>query len=153
MFYNSGISDPNIPLIGVYQPGSKYSGNTLGIFYHHTPVFIGGADEPDVSAIAPRPSKGGDWMLAVDGPAIAKEFYVETGWPDFVFESGYNLRELSEVERYIAENKHLPDVPSAADIAKSGVALGTTEAKLLQKIEELTPVSYTHLTLPTNREV
>jgi len=59
-------------------------------------------------------------------------------WPDFVFDAGYNLRPLSEVENFISLNKHLPDVPSAEAISTNGANLGELNATLLQKVEELT---------------
>lgn len=43
-----------------------------------------------------------------------------------------------QVEKFIASNKHLPDVPSAATVAKDGVDLGENQVVLLKKIEELT---------------
>lgn len=61
-----------------------------------------------------------------------------TDWSDFVFDKQYKLRTLAEVEQFINNNKHLPDVPSAEDVVKSGINLGQMDAKLLQKIEELT---------------
>jgi hypothetical protein len=59
-------------------------------------------------------------------------------WADHVFAKNYDLKPLCEVENYISKNKHLPDVPSAEDVVKDGVDLGKMDAKLLQKIEELT---------------
>jgi hypothetical protein len=55
-----------------------------------------------------------------------------------VFESGYQLWSLSEVDRYIRANKHLPGVPSASEVVSEGVDVGQMQAKLLEKIEELT---------------
>lgn len=64
---------------------------------------------------------------------------VGTGdWSDFVFEDDYKLRGLDEVEDFIAENGHLPDVPSAAQVEENGYDMTTMDATLLQKIEELT---------------
>lgn len=59
-------------------------------------------------------------------------------WPDYVFETDYNLKPLEEVEQFIKSNKHLPEVPSAAQIGKEGVNLGKMDAVLLRKVEELT---------------
>ncbi len=59
-------------------------------------------------------------------------------WADYVFDKGYKLQNLSEVEEYIQKNKHLPNVPSAAEVAKEGVDLVGMDVKLLEKIEELT---------------
>ncbi|MFC1480633.1 hypothetical protein ACFL6E_00075 [Candidatus Neomarinimicrobiota bacterium] len=50
----------------------------------------------------------------------------------------YDLMPLPDVERYIAEHQHLPDVPSAEEVAANGLSLGASQAMLLQKIEELT---------------
>ena len=57
---------------------------------------------------------------------------------DFVFNDNYELKELTEIESFIKENRHLPDIPSGKEIEENGVNLGEMDAKLLQKIEELT---------------
>ena len=59
-------------------------------------------------------------------------------WADFVFESEYKLRTLEEVEQHINEKGHLPGIPSEAEVTENGINLGEMDAKLLQKIEELT---------------
>ncbi len=79
-----------------------------------------------------------DHKLDVNGVIRAKEIKVETNWSDFVFEPGYNLRTLEDLEQYIAQNKHLPDIPSESEVKENGINLGEINAKLLQKIEELT---------------
>lgn len=77
--------------------------------------------------------------LAVNGQVKAHEVIVDiTGWPDFVFDDDYRLRTLEEVARFIAAEGHLPDVPDAETVAREGLAVGTMQATLLQKIEELT---------------
>jgi trimeric autotransporter adhesin len=59
-------------------------------------------------------------------------------WADYVFAKDYKLMPLAEVEQFVKINKHLPNVPSAAEMVKEGNDLGKTDAKLLEKIEELT---------------
>ena len=77
--------------------------------------------------------------LEVNGTIRSKKVKVEaSGWPDFVFEKEYKLRTLEEVENYISKNKHLPEIPSEPEVAENGINLGEMDAKLLQKIEELT---------------
>ncbi|SHF94840.1 coiled-coil domain-containing protein [Dysgonomonas macrotermitis] len=76
--------------------------------------------------------------LDVVGTIRATEVKVETGWADFVFASDYKLRPLEEVKAHIEEHKHLPDIPSEKEVKENGVSLGEMQAKLLQKIEELT---------------
>ncbi|GAA0893132.1 hypothetical protein GCM10009122_28110 [Fulvivirga kasyanovii] len=82
----------------------------------------------------------GSFKLAVEGKIGAREIQVTavTPWPDYVFEEDYNLTDLSEVEQYIKENKHLPGVPTATEVEKDGVNLGEMNVKLLEKVEELT---------------
>lgn len=78
-------------------------------------------------------------LLSVNGKVSAKEVEVTlSGWSDFVFASDYTLRPLSEVESFIAANRHLPDVPSEAQVLENGMNVGEMSATLLQKIEELT---------------
>ena len=55
-----------------------------------------------------------------------------------MFGQNYNLPSLTTVESYINQNKHLPNVPSAAEVEQNGVDLGEMDKILLQKIEELT---------------
>lgn len=80
------------------------------------------------------------YKLAVSGGVLAEKIYLEqeTNWPDYVFSSKYHLRSLEETESYINENSHLPNMPSAAEVEENGYDLGTMNAKLLEKIEELT---------------
>lgn len=76
--------------------------------------------------------------LSVNGKVRAHEVKVETSdWPDYVFEEGYKIGKLEELESYILINKHLPDIPSAKEVEANGVALGEMNKLLLQKIEEL----------------
>jgi hypothetical protein len=84
-------------------------------------------------------STPGDNKLAVEGTIGARRVKVsQNGWADFVFEPDYKLPSLTTLETYIKENKHLPDVPLAADVKKNGLDLGEMNKILLQKVEELT---------------
>jgi hypothetical protein len=77
--------------------------------------------------------------LSVNGNIRSKKLIVtQNGWADYVFNDEYYLRPLTQVERFIKENKHLPDMPTAKEVAKEGVDIGATQALLLKKIEELT---------------
>jgi hypothetical protein len=79
------------------------------------------------------------YKLDVFGTIRAKEVKVDlNGVADFVFKPDYQLRPLSEVEKYIKANSHLPEIPSAAEVAQNGLSLGDMQNKLLQKVEELT---------------
>lgn len=79
-----------------------------------------------------------NYKLEVKGSIRAYEVLVQTGWSDYVFDKNYQLRSLSDVEKYIAQNKHLPDVPSAAEVETNGVQVGQMDSILIKKVEELT---------------
>ncbi len=81
-----------------------------------------------------------DELLAVKGKIHAQEVKVDLAvpGPDYVFDKNYELQTLSELERYISINNHLPDVPAANEMEENGVNLGEINMILLRKIEELT---------------
>ncbi|WP_212002676.1 hypothetical protein [Chitinophaga sp. HK235] len=79
--------------------------------------------------------------LAVDGTIMAKRVKVTQNaaeWPDFVFHPDYALPSLDSTAAFITENRHLPGIPSAQQIAQNGLDLGEMNKLLLQKVEELT---------------
>ena len=55
-----------------------------------------------------------------------------------MFGQEYELRTLEETEQYIAENNHLPEIPSAQEIEENGADLGELVRLQMMKIEELT---------------
>ncbi len=78
--------------------------------------------------------------LDVNGTIHAREVLVDLDFPgpDYVFEEDYNLTSLSELDQYLKDNKHLPEVPSAAEMKKEGVNMVEMDMLLLKKVEELT---------------
>lgn len=78
--------------------------------------------------------------LSVNGGIRANEVRVMTDiqLADYVFEKDYPLMPLQEVEQYVLKHKHLPEVPSAAEVKAHGMDVAEFQNKLLQKIEELT---------------
>lgn len=78
------------------------------------------------------------FMLQIAGSVRTEEVIVETGWADFVFEEQYDLKSLDEVDAFIKQNGHLPDIPPATEVETGGLHVGSISAKLMQKIEELT---------------
>ncbi len=78
------------------------------------------------------------YKLSVLGNIRCTEAVVETGWSDYVFDEKYKLKSLEEVEKFIQQNKHLPNIPSAAEVEKNGLQLGDTQKRMMEKIEELT---------------
>jgi hypothetical protein len=120
---------------------SNYN-STHGIDYRFTqlhagvpfPVLTFQAGNVGIGTVNP------DTKLAVKGTIHASEIKVDLNvpGPDYVFEPDYQLIALSELKAYLYKNHHLPEIPSADQMAKDGLNLGEMNTKLLKKIEELT---------------
>ncbi|HTA82650.1 MAG TPA: hypothetical protein VK783_06955 [Bacteroidia bacterium] len=84
----------------------------------------------------------GSYTLYVAGGILTEQVRVAVAnsgsWADYVFANDYKLKPLNEVEQYLKENKHLPEVPSADEVKDKGIDVVTMDATLLKKIEELT---------------
>lgn len=109
--------------IGTYTPNAKLHLNGVQLIGSNSAV----------------PATG--YQLSVDGKIIAEEVKVQlsTSWPDYVFADDYRLMPIEELEKSIRQNKHLPNIPSAAEVtAEKGIMLGEMNRKLLEKVEELT---------------
>ncbi|MFW0739620.1 hypothetical protein [Flavobacterium sp. T12S277] len=100
--------------------GDVFADSNIGI---GTSVFTDGADT---------------YKLSVKGKIRAEEVRVYTTWADYVFMKDYKLPSLSEVEKYIKENGHLQNVPSAKEVTEKGLQLGDMVKIQQEKIEELT---------------
>ncbi len=80
-----------------------------------------------------------DAKLTVAGEVKCREVKVTVdAGADFVFEDGYQLKEIEEVETFIKENGHLPEIAPAYEMETEGMNVSEMNIKLLQKIEELT---------------
>jgi hypothetical protein len=80
-----------------------------------------------------------DGNFTASGHIMAKQYFTAPvkKAPDFVFEKNYQLPELAEVKKFIATNKHLPEIPSGKVMETHGVEMLDMQMKLLQKVEEL----------------
>lgn len=108
-------SNANLPTVN-WQANDVYSAGRMGI------------------GTAPS----ANYRLAVNGNIRAKEIIVESGWSDFVFNPGYYLAPLEEVEDFVTLHKHLKDIPTEAQVRAEGIGLAEMNTLLLQKIEEIT---------------
>jgi hypothetical protein len=79
------------------------------------------------------------YNLSVDGSIITKELIITSeSWADTVFSKNYSLMQPLELENYINQYHHLPDIPKESDIIQHGINIGSMHITLLKKIEELT---------------
>jgi hypothetical protein len=129
------VSDPTVKAIHVQQQnqsgGTPYPYTDKFVVYANGQTVIGGQQ--------PQTATYNNFALAVNGNIVAKQVLVETSdWADKVFDRSYPLMPLTEVEKYLAANKHLPEMPTECEAIDKGVNLGEMNKLLLQKIEELT---------------
>ncbi|OKS87287.1 hypothetical protein RG47T_2746 [Mucilaginibacter polytrichastri] len=97
-------------------------------------LVIDGAGNVGIGTINPN-----GYKLAVKGLMHTQSIQVDmNGWSDYVFDKEYDLATLKDLKSYIDKNNHLPEIPSADEVARDGINLGEMNAKLLRKIEELT---------------
>lgn len=96
-------------------------------------------------------TKSPDELLTVKGTIHTQEVKVDLQGavaPDYVFENyftgfsgsmpDYEFISLDELEVFLQKNNHLPNIPSAKEMADEGISLKEMNLLLLQKIEELT---------------
>ncbi|MCP4658332.1 MAG: hypothetical protein GY856_23205 [bacterium] len=97
--------------------------------------------DADEFRISKQSISGSEFILQADGDLIITGSLTADGdtFPDYVFESDYSLMPLAELDAYIQEHKHLPNVPTAEDV-DGGKRINMTElqVRLLEKVEELT---------------
>lgn len=136
LYYDPNVNDrqyfyaPRIDLVNGNEPTIAALMGLQGIA--GSPAYF-----PDKVGI--KTNNPGDYDLAVNGKVRAREIKVENNnWPDYVFSKEYELTSLKKTEEHIKEKGHLPGIPSALEVNNNGVNLGEMNAKLLEKIEELT---------------
>jgi len=92
----------------------------------------------NVGSVGIGRTPGANYKLDVAGTLRADNYIGKVNGADFVFEKDYKLKSLSETERFINENKHLPEIASAKEMEENGVNIAQFQMKLLQKMEEMT---------------
>ena len=127
-----GSADGGYNAIGVFGTATGGTNNWAG-------YFVGDAYISSDLRIGTTIQATG-YALSVNGKIACEEVLVEdmASWPDYVFNNDYRLNTLNELEQSILKNKHLPGIPSAAEIEQNGLHLGDMQKKMLEKIEELT---------------
>ncbi len=128
-------------------PRSGETGKPLSIFWNDNSNYsrIFSILNDGTVAIGIDPSaitlQGGTtpYKLIVNGKLGANEIWTSLGapWPDYVFEPTHKYLSIDELQNYISNQKHLPGMPTANDIATNG-KLNVTQTIIQQqeKLEE-----------------
>ena len=81
-----------------------------------------------------------NYQLNVNGTVKSREVVVTTtNFSGYGFDDDYDLMGLSDLEQVIRQEGHLPGIPSADEVALSGIRIGDMQTRLPEKTEELTP--------------
>ena len=137
--YWTGFDSPNTASLYASMPLVLRSGSGLIFSGSSTAehMRIGTNGNVGIGTQAP-----GGYKLAVAGKIGAwQEVHVyNTGvaFPDYVFDRNYRLLTLNDLEAYIQQHKHLPEVPSAKEVAENGMGLVEMQTLAIKKVEELT---------------
>lgn len=129
---NLSLNGDNLSLTGGNTVSLPVGGSTLWS-QQGTNIFTAVAGNVGIGTSSP------DEKLTVSGNILAREVIVElnAGGADYVFEKGYPLMDIRDLEGFIRENKHLPEIPSANEMEINGINLSEMNILILKKTEEL----------------
>ena len=139
-----GISDPeqNLHVKDTIAAQGLLIGTTVGV--PNTVMTIDGAvyisRDDKGKKVNPAKKWIPEYSLWVEDGIVTDDIAIvdPDEWSDYVFEEDYELISLDSLEQYVREHKHLPNIPSEAEVMESGYTVNTINVKLLEKIEELT---------------
>lgn len=80
------------------------------------------------------------FVINSNGKTYAREVEISlvATFPDYVFNSNYNLKSIEEVAEFIRKNKHLPGFEKGEFYENNGINVNEMFIKQQEKIEELT---------------
>lgn len=148
------------PLFEIHHYGNLITevGNTYGLYLHpgfdRTNVLNGSVPDQNIALFISDTKKigigtnklncnqcAGYQLFVKDGIKTEKvkvEIAASNGWADYVFKKDYKLMPLQDLQTYIDEKGHLPEVPTTEEAIANGIELKAMNILLLKKIEELT---------------
>ncbi len=127
-FFRSGVAKSFISLDGDHLTIGNSTGNNAGnLRLYGNQILIGTTNTAT------------GYKVNIGGKVICEELRVElqNSWPDYVFDKTYDLMPLHEVEHHIQQHQHLPNIPSADQLADAGLHIGEMQRLQMEKIEEL----------------
>nr|WP_321426996.1 hypothetical protein [uncultured Acetobacteroides sp.] len=120
------------------EEGSIFQMNAYGVGIGYNPPNYASSDRLYIKGRVGILTASPRYELDVIGTIRAREIKVDLNGADFVFEKDFKLMTLNELEKFVTEQKHLPEIAPAKEMEKNGTELGELNSKLLQKMEEMT---------------
>ena len=84
------------------------------------------------------PNNQSDLMVYGEIKAHLVRVTTDIPWFDYVFDKDYQLMPLHQLEAFVNEHHHLPDMPTEQQVHEEGLDIAQMNALLLKKVEELT---------------
>ena len=131
-----------IVLSSFYGLGFDVNGGKM-VMCENGAVYLGSKNSNTITTIqdvADKSINDIEYQLYVEKGIRSEKVKVDlkTNWADYVFEKDYKLPTLTQVEQFITQNQHLPNVPSAEEVKTNGIDVAQMDEILLRKVEELT---------------
>lgn len=140
LFY-AEFNDPTTEIINAYNFNGGYSSfyvKANGQVYVHNGTHNTFQLEPN-GQLTINSSTQKILQLEQNGMLRARRLKLDTdNWADYVFEPNYKLMPLEEVEAFVKQEKHLPNVPSEKELKENGTDVMEMNKVLMEKVEELT---------------
>lgn len=126
------LCNDNYPLLGSKVPLS------IGLITNNAERMVITSNGKVGIGTTPDDNPVGDYRLFVENGIVCRDVLVKLGdWPDYVFQPNYALMPLGELRAFLRKHKHLPGIPSAAELeAKKGVEVGDLQTRMLKVMEE-----------------
>ena len=78
-----------------------------------------------------------NFVVTGDGKVWAREMETTiNSFPDYVFDEDHEMMSLQQLEQYVTKHKHIPGVPTAAEVIENGLNHGEMIVLLWEKLEE-----------------
>lgn len=86
------------------------------------------------------PIQENNFSLWVSKGIVSEDYAIAkvNEWDDYVFDEAYELPTLEKIAAFVKANKHLPNIPSEAEVKQHGYSLHQLNRGFLKTIEELT---------------
>ena len=141
LYFPSNPSEGKLARIVTRQPDCNFTAVGINTTNPQAKLQVVGEGSDDIVLSVARGNSENDvFRVYGNGVVYTTEVNIKVteDFPDYVFKEGYELIPLADLEKFIQENGHLPNIPKAIIIKEDGLSVGEMQVKQMEKIEELT---------------